>query len=345
MSDLVYSIVVPIFNEQQSLPELFARLRSLMGELDGHAEVIMVDDGSTDASYSMMREISGSDQRFKLIRLSRNFGHQIAITAGLDVASGQAVIIIDADLQDPPELILEMVAKWRSGYEVVYALRAERTGESVFKRLTAAAFYRTLQRLTDIEAPLDVGDFRLVDRRALEAFRAMRENNRYVRGMFSWIGFRQAGVTYSRAPRFAGSTKFSLRRMMQFAIDGIVSFSNVPLRLALNLGFFLAALSFLVGIASITAKLTGAFVVPGWASLIVAVCFLGGIQLMILGVMGEYIARIYDEVKNRPLYLVMETRGFERSARFEPRRMIASSTPAPHGEGLWVDEMPTVPPS
>ena len=345
MSTVEYSIVIPVCNEEQSLPELCARLQTLGSQLDGDMEVILVDDGSRDASYSLMQEMNERDPRFKAVRLSRNFGHQIAITAGLDIASGRAVVVMDADLQDPPEVIVEMAAKWREGYEVVYALRAQRTGESVFKRLTAAAFYRTLQRLTDIEAPIDVGDFRLVDRRALEAFRAMRENNRYVRGMFSWIGFRQTGVRYERAERYAGTTKFPTRRMLQFAIDAIVSFSNVPLRLALNLGFLLAGLSFLAGLAAVVAKVTDAFLVPGWASLVVAICFLGGIQLMILGVMGEYIARIYDEVKNRPLYVVADMRGFEVPAHAGPRRVIAPSLPPVDGRSHPADDVRTMPPA
>jgi dolichol-phosphate mannosyltransferase len=252
-----------------------------------------------------------ADPRFKLLRLSRNFGHQIAVTAGLDVAAGNAVIVMDADLQDPPEVALELAARWRDGYEVVYAVREGRQGETPFKRATASLFYRVFRRMTDVDVPLDVGDFRLVDRRALDAFRSMRESNRYVRGMFSWIGYRQIGVPYRRGERFAGETKYPLRKMLRFATDGIVSFSAYPLRLALNLGFVVSALSFLLGVVFLISKFAGFYSVPGLASVAVFVAFLGGIQLLLIGIMGEYVARIHDEVKGRPLYLVSDTQGLE----------------------------------
>jgi polyisoprenyl-phosphate glycosyltransferase len=335
MDGPTYSIVIPIFNEEETLEELFGRLRSLLERLDGPAEVVLVDDGSTDSSYDHLTEAARSDPRLKVIQLSRNFGHQIAITAGLDISSGEAVAVMDADLQDPPEVILEMAAKWREGFEVVYAVREAREGEGKFKQTTARIFYRALKRLTDIEAPLDVGDFRLVDRKALEAFKAMRENNRYVRGMFSWIGFKQTGVTYNRAERFAGTTKFSFRRMLKFALDAVFSFSDVPLRIALNLGFLLAGLSFLGGAAAVVSKLTGAYVVPGWATLVVVTAFLGGIQLIILGVLGGYIGRIHDEVKNRPLYLVREAHNFPMRGQTQPRRLIRSAA----GDEVEIEEI------
>jgi dolichol-phosphate mannosyltransferase len=304
-----YSIVLPIYNEEETLSELTRRVRLLLDRLDGPSEVILVDDGSGDRSYTLMLAAREADSRFKILRLSRNFGHQIAVTAGMDVAAGNAVIVMDADLQDPPEVVLDMAAKWRDGCDVVYAVREERPGETHFKRMTAAAFYRVFRRLAEIDVPIDVGDFRLVDRKALEAFKAMRESNRYVRGMFGWIGFRQEGVHFRRAERFAGETKYPLRKMLKFATDGIVSFSTAPLRFALKLGFLVSLFSFLLGASFLISQLLGLYSVPGLASIAVYVTFMGGIQLLLLGVMGEYIARIHDEVKSRPLYLVSETHG------------------------------------
>jgi polyisoprenyl-phosphate glycosyltransferase len=306
-----YSLVVPIYDEAETIPELVRRLADLAGKLDGDAEVILVDDGSSDGSYELMRAAREADERFKLLRLSRNFGHQIAVTAGLDVAAGNAVIVMDADLQDPPEVALELAARWREGYDVVYAVREGRQGETPFKRATASLFYRMFHRISDVDVPLDVGDFRLVDRRAVDAFRSMRESNRYVRGMFSWIGYRQVGVPFRREERFAGETKYPLRKMIKFATDGIVSFSAYPLRLALNLGFIVSALSFLLGVVFLVSKFAGFYSVPGIASIAVFVAFMGGIQLLLIGIMGEYVARIHDEVKGRPLYLVSEAQGLE----------------------------------
>ena len=306
-----YSLVVPIYNEAETIPELVRRLAELIDKLDGEAEAILVDDGSSDRSYELMSAAREADPRFKLLRLSRNFGHQIAVTAGLDVAAGNAVIVMDADLQDPPEVALELAARWREGYEVVYAVREGREGETPFKRATASLFYRLFRRMSDVDVPLDVGDFRLVDRRALDAFRSMRESNRYVRGMFSWIGYRQVGVPFRRDERYAGETKYPLRKMLRFATDGIVSFSAYPLRLALNLGFVVSALSFLLGVVFLISKFAGFYSVPGLASVAVFVAFLGGIQLLLIGIMGEYVARIHDEVKGRPLYLVSDTQGLE----------------------------------
>ena len=306
-----YSIVVPIHDEAGCLPELTERLTDLMEELDGPAEVVLVDDGSHDESYALMGRAREADPRFRLIQLSRNFGHQAALTAGLDHARGRAVIAMDADLQDPPEIVLDMAAKWREGYEVVHAVRSERRGESGAKRATAALYYKMLRRLTDVDVPANVGDFRLVDRKALEAFKSMRESNRFVRGMFAWIGYRQTKVPFARDPRFAGETKYPTRKMLKLAFDGIISFSTVPLRVALRIGFILSALAILAGFVAIVLKLTGALHVPGWASLIVAITLLGGIQLATLGIIGEYLARIHDEVRARPLYLISETRGIE----------------------------------
>jgi len=306
-----YSIVIPIYNEQECLPELLTRLRSLMERLDGPAEVVFVDDGSRDRSYGMIVDACRADDRFRAVQLSRNFGHQLAITAGLDFAAGDAVVVMDADLQDPPEVVLEMAARWREGCDVVHAVRDHREGESAFKTSTASWFYRLLARIGDVKVPENAGDFRLVDRKALDAFLQMRERNRYVRGMFGWVGFRQCTVTYTRLPRFAGTTKYPLRKMVKFAFDGIISFSSTPLKLALRFGFILSALSIAYGLTVLVIKLSGALEVPGWTSIIFAVTFLGGVQLLTIGVMGEYVSRIHDEVRGRPLYLVQETLGFE----------------------------------
>ena len=336
-----YSIVIPIHDEQECLPELVTRLRALMQELDAPAEVVLVDDGSRDDSYRLIGDTCERDARFHAVRLSRNFGHQLAITAGLDFAAGDAVVVMDADLQDPPEVVLEMAARWREGCDVVHAVREQREGESAFKTATASWFYRLLARIGDVQVPGNAGDFRLVDRKALDAFRQMRERNRYVRGMFGWVGFRQCTVSYTRLPRYAGKTKYPLRKMIKFAFDGIVSFSSAPLRLALRFGFILSALSIAAAIGAIVLKLAGAWEVPGWTSVIFAVTFLGGVQLLTIGVMGEYVSRIHDEVRGRPLYLVQETVGFDGSA---PR---PQSRPVPrtvHVGDRPDEDVPLVPP-
>jgi polyisoprenyl-phosphate glycosyltransferase len=321
-----YSIVVPVFNEEEVLPELLERLDWLLDRLDGAAEVILVDDGSTDSSCAVILDANTRDPRFKLVRFSRNFGHQAAITAGLDVASGRAVVVMDADLQDPPEAVLTMAERWREGFDVVFGMRRERAGESHFKRASASAFYRLLQRLADVELPTDVGDFRLLDRKAVDAYRSLRESDRYVRGMISWVGFSQVGVPYDRDERHAGRTKYPLPKMLKFAADGIVSFSNAPLRLALALGFFVSVTSFVYGFVAILLKVTGAFTVPGWASIIFVTSFLGGVQLIVLGIIGEYVGRAYIEAKRRPLYVV------ENAVGFTPPR------PAPQRTVGWPDE-------
>lgn len=314
----VYSFVIPILDEHELLPELFGRLTAVMGDLDGPCEVVLVDDGSTDGSWEILHEQCRTDPRFRALRLSRNFGHQIAISAGLDDARGDAVIIMDGDLQDPPELAVELAQRWRDGFDVVYAVRNERDGESRRKLVTARIFYRLIQRMSDVPLPRDAGDFRLVDRRAVDAVTSMREHRRYLRGMFAWVGYEQASVGYTRASRTAGKTKFSYRQMLSFATDGIVSFSNVPLRLMLNLGFLVAFMSVGVAVISVALKIANVYTVPGWASLVVAVSFLGGLQLTVIGVIGEYIARIHDEVKQRPLYLLRDRtdrKGLSREQR------------------------------
>ena len=305
-----YSFVIPIFNEEGSLPELLRRLRKVQDELDGPSEIILVDDRSTDRSFTLISEAAEQDPRVKAVRLARNFGHQLAITAGLDVAGGRAVVIMDGDLQDPPEFVVELAKRWREGYEVVYAVRTARLGDSFFKKTTAAVFYRLLRRLSGRDIPVNVGDFRLVDRKVVDAFNQMRETNRYVRGMFSWVGFEQIGVPFTRAGRFAGKTKYPLRKMINFAIDGVIGFSDAPLRLALNLGFLLASFSFVGGAIAAVVKLAGVFAVPGWASIVVITFFLAGMQLIILGVIGEYVAQIHREVKARPLYVIDQRVGW-----------------------------------
>ncbi len=310
LTTVKYSIVIPIYNEDESFPALVTRLREVMDRLDGPVEVVLVDDGSRDRSFALMAAANREDPRFKVLQLSRNFGHQIAITAGMDAAAGQAVIVMDADLQDPPEVILQMVARWQEGYEVVYAVRERRDGETLFKRKTATMFYGIQRRLAEIDQPVEVGDFRLVDRKALDAFLQMRERNRYVRGMFSWVGFRQSAVPYTRAPREAGQSKYPLRKMMRLAVDALAGFSTAPLRFALMLGLVMAAMSVAYGIVAIALKLAGVADSPGYASLLATITFLSGVQLTVIGMVGHYVARIYDEVRARPLYLVREARGF-----------------------------------
>jgi dolichol-phosphate mannosyltransferase len=310
MDSVKYSIVIPLYNEEGILPVLVERLQEIIAQFDGPAEVVMVDDGSRDGTYQLALAASVRDPRFKLVQFSRNFGHQVAITAGMDAASGNAVIIMDADLQDPPYVVLQMIEKWKEGYEVVYGLREHRQGERLFKTATASIFYGLLHRIADIDTPVDVGDFRLVDRKALNAFLQMRENNRYVRGMFSWVGFRQTGVSYTREERYAGTTHYTLSKMVKLASNGILGFSTAPLRLALSAGVFLAIASVIYGVVAISLKLAGQALVPGYASLLFAVTFLSGIQLAVMGMVGLYVGRIYDESRSRPLYVVRERHGF-----------------------------------
>ena len=317
-----YSVVVPAHDEERVIEELAARLGAVMDRLDGDAEAILVDDGSGDRTHGRMLAVAAADPRFRVIRLSRNFGHQTALTAGLDYSSGDAVVVLDADLQDPPEVILELAARWREGFDVVYAVRDIREGETRLKRLTAAAFYRAFNRISEVKLPVDVGDFRLVDRRVLDVFVRMRESNRFVRGMFSWIGLRQTGVLYRREERFAGETKYPLRKMLRFAATGVISFSSAPLRAALNLGFLVSLVAFGLGIWSLVVKAAGLYNVPGWTSIVVVTSFIGGIQLIVLGVIGEYIGDIHVEVKRRPLYVVSELENFPELPEPPPRAVV-----------------------
>jgi polyisoprenyl-phosphate glycosyltransferase len=306
------SFVIPVKDEEKGLPELHRRLDAVSREIDGECEFILVDDGSTDRSREVMSELRGRDERVKLLFLARNFGHQLAISAGLDFASGEAVVILDGDLQDPPEVVLEMIPLWREGYEVVHGVRRERAGERRLKLWTAHRFYRLMHRLSDVEFPLDTGDFRLVDRRVSDIVRDMREPDRYLRGMFAWVGFRQTSVSYDRDERFAGKTKNSWAKMISFAIDGILGFSVAPLRFILGLGFVISLLSLAVGVVAIILKLTGGLPpVQGWASLTVLVTFLAGVQLIVLGTVGLYVARVYEQGKHRPLYLIASAEGLE----------------------------------
>ncbi len=302
-----FSIVVPIFNEAKSLPELSRRVRETMEKAGEPWELVLVDDGSIDDSTEMLRELAKQDSRVRPVIFARNFGHQIAVTAGLDYSRGKAIVIIDADLQDPPEVIPDLIAKWREGYEVVYAVRAEREGESFFKRFTAALFYRIINRLTDIKIPLDTGDFRLMDRRVVDVLNTMREHHRFLRGMSAWVGFRQTGIPYKRAARFAGETHYPFRKMLRLALTAITGFSFWPLQVATYLGFISAGISTVAIPVVIVLRLAGSQAFFGQATTLIAVLFLGGVQLISLGILGEYIGRLYDEARGRPLYIIHES--------------------------------------
>lgn len=309
----VYSLVLPIYNELAVLPQLARRITILLDELDGPCEAILVDDGSSDTSVIYLRELAQRDGRFKLIELSRNFGHQIAITAGMDAAAGDAVIVMDADLQDPPEVVHELIAKWKEGFEIVYARRIKREGETWFKRASANIFYRLLDRMTSVDIPRDVGDFRLVGRKALTTFKGMPERDRFVRGMFGWMGFRQTEVPFERPARFAGETKYPFWKMLRLAVHGIVSFSEKPLRAALWVGLGISALAALFGTFAVMSWVFKAGVVEGWTSTMVVVSFLSGINLFMTGVIGLYVGGIHAEVKRRPLYVIDKLTGFEQA--------------------------------
>jgi dolichol-phosphate mannosyltransferase len=317
------SLVLPVYNEEPVVGELTRRLSELLAAWDPERkwEVIFVNDGSKDASREMLEAACAEEPRFKLINLSRNFGHQIAITAGVDRASGDAVVIMDADLQDPPEVITEMLQRFAEGYDVVYAVRRKRHGESWFKRATAALFYRTLKRVVGVDIPTDTGDFRLMSRRAVLALAGLREANRFVRGLVAWIGFRQTAVYYDRSARFAGDTHYPLHKMLRFASDGIVSFSTLPLRIATLLGVLSGVIAAGVAAWVLIAVFSGAYVVPGWATLMLAVSLASSAQLLMIGILGEYLGRIYDEVKRRPLYLVDDTRNLASSPRNDELRV------------------------
>jgi dolichol-phosphate mannosyltransferase len=311
MNHPTYTIIAPVHNEEPVLHELHRRIAEVMDATNETWELILVNDGSRDKSAQIIAELNANDPRVRGISLSRNYGFQVAVTCGLDHAKGSAVILIDADLQDPPEVIYEMIKKWREGYDVVYGVRSERAGETWFKKISAKYFYRLIQSITNVKIPVDTGDFRLMDRKVVDAIRRLPERHRFLRGMVSWVGFRQIGVSYKRHARFAGETKFTLRKMIKFATDAITSFSYVPLQLATWFGFLVAGIALLFIIAVIVGRLSGAAEFRGQASTLVAVLFLGGIQLICLGILGEYLGRIYDEVKGRPLYLIQEKWGYD----------------------------------
>ncbi len=301
----MYSVVAPVFNEAETLPHFYSRVIAVMQELGEPFELLLVDDGSTDGSHEVLRVLHAGDHRVRVVSFSRNFGHQMAISAGLDHARGSAVIILDSDLQDPPEVIPQLIERWRAGAEVVYAQRASRKGETRFKLLTAAAFYRLISHITAVKIPEDTGDFRLLDRTVVDTLVKMREQHRFMRGLSAWVGFRQEAVAYSRQERYAGSTKYPLRAMIRFSIDAITSFSHVPLQLATSLGFLLAGISLAgIVIAAILRVVNHAIV--GQASTLILVLLVGGVQLIFLGIIGEYLGRIYDEVRARPLYIVRD---------------------------------------
>ncbi len=302
----VFSIIVPVWNEAESLPELYRRISEVMNSMADSWELILVDDGSVDGSTDQIYTLAEGDERVRPLIFARNFGHQIAVTAGLDHSRGQAVIIIDADLQDPPEVIIELISKWREGYEVVYATREEREGESFIKKVTAKAFYRIINRITDINIPLDTGDFRLMDRKVVAVVNSMRERHRFLRGMSAWVGFRQTGVPYTRAARYAGETHYPLKNMITLALTAITGFSFLPLQIATYMGFISAGISIIAIPVVITLRLTGSEAFFGQATTLIAVLLLGGVQLISLGILGEYIGRLYDEARGRPLYILRE---------------------------------------
>jgi len=302
------SVALPVFNEVENLDELSARLTKVLEGTGLSWEIVFVDDGSSDGSFEKMRVLHARDPRLRAVRFSRNFGHQMALTAGVDAARGRMVAVMDADLQDPPELLPDMLKKIDEGYEVVYARRTAREGETAFKKWTAHSFYRLLRRWTNVQIPVDTGDFRLMGPRAVAAFRSLRERHRFIRGMTAWVGFEQTGVPYVRPPRTRGETKWPLRKMLRFAVDALTSFSHVPLQLASWLGFFVSCFAFLYILVVLYLKIRG-INITGWTTLMFFILFLGGVQLVMIGVLGEYLGRIYEEIKRRPLYIVAEELG------------------------------------
>lgn len=303
---IIYSIIAPIYNEIENLPELYRRLKETMDSSGESWELILVDDGSTDGSTEKIRELAAADKRVRPVIFARNFGHQVAITAGWDYARGDAVVIIDADLQDPPEVILELAKKWREGYEVVYAVRSEREGETWFKKTTAALFYRLIRWITDVNIPVDTGDFRLMDRKVVDVLKQMKERHRFPRGMSAWVGFKQIGVEYKRSARLAGVTKYPFRKMFKLALNAITGFSYFPLQVATFFGFVSAGIAILAIPVVAILRMTGSHFFEGQTTTLISVLFLGGVQLISLGILGEYIGRLYDEAKGRPLYIVRE---------------------------------------
>ncbi|MDB9507363.1 MAG: glycosyltransferase family 2 protein [Microcystis aeruginosa BS13-02] len=309
---LKYSLIIPIYNEEETILELYRRVSDVMDSLDDSVELILINDGSRDRSLNLMRELQARDARVCYISLARNFGHQAAVTAGLNFARGQVIVVLDADLQDPPELIPKMIESWQAGYHVVYAQRTKRKKESWFKRLTAYVFYRLLRQLADVDIPADTGDFCLMDRQVVEVLNSMPERNRYIRGLRAWIGFRQTAVKFERDPRFAGEVKYTFKKSLALAINSLVSFSKIPLRLSTYLGLFSALIALLMALLVLYWRLhQPESPVTGLATILIAVFFLGSVQLISIGILGEYIGRIYEEVKGRPAYTIAEIAGLE----------------------------------
>jgi dolichol-phosphate mannosyltransferase len=309
--------VLPIYNEEENIPELYRRLQAVINQLDGESELVFVDDGSRDRSLEMLRALHRQDPRVCYLSFARNFGHQIAVTAGLNFARGQAVIVMDSDLQDPPELLPDLIEQWRQGYQVVYAQRTQRRKESRLKRLYAYIFYRLLRSLADVDIPTDTGDFCLMDRRVVDLLNAMPERNRYIRGLRAWVGFRQTAIYFERDPRFAGEVKYTFHKSFALAINGLISFSKVPLRVATYCGLLAAAIALLMAVLVIYWRFFEVHSpVTGFATIAVAIFFLGAVQLISIGILGEYIGRIYEEIKNRPLYTLAEAEGFQETNRF-----------------------------
>lgn len=313
-----YSFIIPIYNEEETLPEMYRRISAVMARMDGRVELVLINDGSRDRSLEIIRDLHQQDEQICYLSFARNFGHQIAVTAGLNFVRGQAIVILDADLQDPPELIPDMVEKWRQGYQVVYAQRTQRRKEGWFKRFTAYAFYRLLKNLADVDIPTDTGDFCLMDRQVVDALNSMPERNRYIRGLRSWVGFRQTAIRFEREPRFAGEVKYTFHKSFALAVNGLVSFSRVPLRLSTYVGLLAAVAAILMALLVLYWRL---FVphspLTGFTIILVAIFFLGAVQLVSIGILGEYVGRIYEEVKDRPLYTLAEVGGFHTSKRPE----------------------------
>ncbi|MDK1028674.1 MAG: glycosyltransferase family 2 protein [Anaerolineae bacterium] len=303
---VTYSIIAPIYNEIDNIPEFYRRVKEVMESTGKNWELLLIDDGSTDGSTDKIRELAAQDNRVRPVIFARNFGHQIAVTAGLDYSRGEAMVIIDADLQDPPEVILELAEKWHAGFEVVYAVRTEREGESWLKLWTASLFYRLIYRITDVKIPLDTGDFRLLDRKVVDVMNTMRERHRFLRGMAAWVGFKQIGVEYKRVARQAGETKYPFKKMILLALNAVTSFSYFPLQMATYFGFLAAGIAIIAIPVVIIMRLTGSQAFIGQATTLISVLLLGGVQLISLGVLGEYIGRLYDEAKGRPLYILRE---------------------------------------
>lgn len=311
MGKIQYSIIVPLYNEEEVIGESYKRIKAVMEETKEDYEIIFINDGSRDQTEHLAKEICSKDPNIKLINFSRNFGHQPAITAGMRESSGEAIIIIDADLQDPPSVMLKMIEKWKEGYDVVYGKRIKRSGETFFKKMTAKMYYRLLTRITDVKIPVDVGDFRLIDRSVCNALNDLPERNRYVRGLVSWVGYKQTFVEFEREERFSGETKYPLSKMIKLAVDGITGFSNKPLKLASTLGYIVSCFGFIYLIIILIQKLFTDTTIQGWTSIIGLLLILNGVTLIMLGVLGEYVGRIYDEIKARPVYIIKEKIGFK----------------------------------